>query len=1046
MKHGKALLNVIILAVLLGACNNFFHELIPPDDTLILSFEVEGQLGKAVILGDAVTITVARGTDVRALVPSVRVSSKATLLPVTPGYVSAAFPNAELSETTTRMNRSNDINRHVIDLIKENPDFSAPAVTMPIDFSGPVTMLVVGGMGSIRQYAVYVAEDTGEPKLFGMRFAKYDNPELISDAVCAVDEARASVYVNAVYPAEVDSLSYALVPSFNILGDGFEVDGNRIDSGVGAVRFSPSLGAQTKTITVTRDGISKRYMLTVVFSEDKDSVRSITDFRFNKTDNGYISANAVGSIINTDNTGTITVQVYYSGAKPSKLTPCFISPGTVSAGNVTQASGVNSHDFSSPVEYRVVSRNGMYTRIYTVKTEFINVSGTAPRITAFRFSAALNAELVQDAQGQIIDTTIYIDARYGGSSAPTRLMPEFSAQGVVTVSGSTQVSGASAQDFTQQVMYTVTNPENPGLSRDYWVRCVMIQDTSSYASITSFGFYNEDNRGLGLAEPLIAKIDQITGRINVYAPIGSGLTTKTISPRFIAAGQVSVEGTAQVSGVSGRTFNSPVTYTVVSANGKNSRSYTVSVRELKSPIYVNCNAFGYGDGTSWEDAFRTLKEACEAASQFPEAMSKEIWIAAGTYTPGRTQIDYLPLTANTSYIGGFAGWETDKSQRNVTANIVTISGDIGGGVQVWCLFFTPHTGLIIETSRGPYILDKTYTPINGDLFFEDLHLKNAGMGMEFQKLSGNVEIKNLDLQDIRSNGIFSYNENPTSLRAVNLTAKNIGSIKFTTTTGQAEVILKDSYFENVEGGFWFFGGGCKSVEISNVSINMVDVSSYSDYRVLYIESDKIDIDRVNIDGKNNFNGILIRSQGTVKISNSNIKNCKDTTYSYGVIYNGDDSTAIGASGWEGAGIFIQCKGTTEISNTTIENVTACIGAGIYYCYSTYLNNLAEPDKGNGRDSLTLRNVTIKNAKSIYAPSYFNNCGYGGGLYFYSNGKLNIIDTVMENCQSEVNNGAIYTYSSNNTITNSRFIGCSSPGSFPVLQANKFNAGGYTITP
>jgi len=68
------------------------------------------------------------------------------------------------------------------------------------------------------------------------------------------------------------------------------------------------------------------------------------------------------------------------------------------------------------------------------------------------------------------------------------------------------------------------------------------------------------------------------------------------------------------------------------------------------------------------------------------------------------------------------------------------------------------------------------------------------------------------------------------------------------------------------------------------------------------------------------------------------------------------------------------------------------------------------------------------------------------LYFYSNGKLNIIDTIMENCQSEVNNGAIYTYSSNNTISNSRFIGCSSPGSFKVLDASRFNSGGYTITP
>jgi hypothetical protein len=1040
MKHGIALLKAIIMAVLLGSCNNFFHDLIPPDDTLILSFEVEGQLGGAVISGDTVTVTVAKGTDLGALVPAVRVSGKATLLPVTPGYVGAAFPNADLAEATAQMNRSNDRSRYVMDLIRENPDFNAPPVTMPIDFSGPVAMLVVGGMGSIRQYMVYVVEDTGEPRLLAMRFAKYDNPELISDAVCVVDEAGAAVYANAVYPAEMDYLSYALIPSFSMLGDGFEADGNRIVSGVGAVRFSPSLGAQSKTITITRDGISKNYALIVVFTEDADSVRSITDFRFNKTDNGGISANAVGSIINTDNTGAITVQVYYSGAKPARLTPGFISPGTVSVGGVTQISGANSHDFSSPVEYRVVSRNGMYTRIYRVKVEFIDISGAAPRITAFRFSAALNGELVQDTQGQIIEGTIYIDARYGGDSVPEKITPEFSAQGIVTVSGSVQVSGASAQDFAQPVKYTVTNPENPNLSRDYWVRCAMIQDASSYAAITSFGFYPEDNPGF--ANEMTGRIDQINGMITVYAPAGSGATGRMMIPRFTASGQVNVKGTAQVSGVSGRMFDAPVTYTVVSANGRNRREYAVSVREPKSPIYVNRNAYGFGDGSSWKDAFTNLKEACEAVAEFPEAMTKEIWIAAGTYTPGRTPEEYFPVTANTKYIGGFAGWETDKGQRNIAANTVTISGDLGGGVKADYLFRVNSSGFNFNDEE-----------MIGDFFFENLHLKNVGVGIELPNLSGNVEINNLDLQDIDAVGIYCRSRHLFNMRASNITAKNIGGRPifclpgfYSSETGQAEFILKDSYFENVSDGLYirFLNEDARtSIELSNVSINMIDYFLYGYYSnfALTIEADKIDIDRVNIDGGTKAGGIEIASKDTVKISNSNIRNCIDTSWVSGMDY-GD--YVIGEYGWEGAGVYINCKGTTEISNTVIENVEACIGAGIYYSYSN--RHDSSGDKGNGGDSLTLRNVTIKNAKAIYAPSAGNPCGYGGGLYFYSNGKLNIIDTVMENCQSEVNNGAIYTYSSNNTITNSRFIGCSSPGGYPVLQANRFNSGGYTIMP
>jgi hypothetical protein len=947
MKHSLAPLSGIILAVLLGSCNNFFHELIPSDDTLILSFEVEGQLEKAVILGDTVMVTVAKETDVGALVPVVRVSGKATLLPVTPDYVSAAFPNAELAEAIIQMNRSNDRNRYVIDLIKANPDFNVPAVTMPIDFSGPVTMLVIGGMGSIRQYTVYVAKDTGDPRLFSMRFAKYDNAELISDAVCVVDEARASVYVNAVYPAEIDNLSYALIPSFSMLGDGFEVDGNEIVSGVDAVRFNPYLGEQTKTITITRDGISKNYALTVVFTEDADSVRSITDFRFNKTDNDGISANAVGSITNTDNTGTITVQVYYSGAKPTRLTPSFISPGTVSVGGVTQISGANSHDFSSPVEYRVVSRNGMYTRIYTVKAEFINISSAAPHITAFRFSAALNGELVQDAQGQIIDGTIYIDARYGGDSAPTRLMPEFSAQGIVTVSGSVQVSGASAQDFTRQVMYTVTNPENPNLSRDYWVRCVMIQDTSSYAAITSFGFYPEDNPGL--ENEIAGKIDQINGKITVYAPAGSGVTDRMMIPRFTASGQVNVKETAQVSGVSGRMFDAPVTYTVVSANGRNTRNYAVSVREPKSPIYVNCNAYGLGDGSSWENAFTTLKGACEAAAEFPEAMSKEIWIAVGTYTPGRTQEDYLRLTANTSYIGGFAGWETDKSQRNVTANTVTISGDLGGGVYAQNLFSAPYTVVIYETSQGPYHY-KNHTEINGGLLFEDLSMEEAKAEEDIYRIRGDGAIY-ANLSPQAQVGVTRVNiknctdglqiANGGGIRIENMTLRDITGYGIQIVGMSGEAFFSDIKMNNIGSNSLAYNGSNHSVTsitlqnsefvscdygatlVAQTSITSIHVSNTTflnmrNGRALFMGTDggDVTVDRVTIDGViSGSDNVLSIQSGAAVISNTVVKNCKSA----------------------GQVIFIySIKRGLEITNTIIENCIVSGGSsGVLACYNGY---------------------------------------------------------------------------------------------------------------
>jgi len=720
MKNVIRVLTVIIAVFALATCNNFFHDLIPPDDNIILSFEVDGQIGEAEISDNSIIVTVEKGTEIHSLIPRIKVSNKATLFPVTLDYVQAAFPNANLAEAAMKMSRTTDLVTAVTDLIKENPNFNVPSLNIPFDFTGPVTILVMSGQGNIRQYIVNVVEDSGNPKILNMRFSKYNNPELVSDALCGFNGKN--IWVYALYPAEMrDELSFALVPSFEILGEKLE-----IDIGTYTVDYAEITSSETpvqyrkyfntpfaKNIKVTRNGIEETYTLYVIFSEDPDSIRSITDFRFTVDDNSDIASNAVSLIVNNDNTGTISVQVYYTGAKPSTLIPRFISPGTVSVGNNTQTTGVNSHDFSSPIQYRVVSRNGLYVRTYTVKTEFINITGNMPSIMSFKFSVALNPELVQDSQGQISNGSIFIEARYGGTDVPENIAPEFTADGIVKVSGSVQVSGASSQNFMRKIKYTVENPQYSGLTRDYWVECSMIRDTSSYAAITSFSFHPDDNGGYencGLTEETYAKIDHAMGIITVYVTAGHGITTKILSPRFTAAGQVSVGGTPQVSGQSGQMFDSPITYTVVSPNGNNKRTYIVNLKELQSTVFVNASATGLNDGTSWENAFVNLKDACDLVALVPEDMPKEVWIAKGTYKPkGTTSSDYFPLVSSTSYIGGFAGYETNKNQRNPSANPVIISGNSGNSY----LFYRQDSGVALDWDYE-YILWEKHRKYNAD--------------------------------------------------------------------------------------------------------------------------------------------------------------------------------------------------------------------------------------------------------------------------------------------------------------------------------------------
>jgi len=98
---------------------------------------------------------------------------------------------------------------------------------------------------------------------------------------------------------------------------------------------------------------------------------------------------------------------------------------------------------------------------------------------------------------------------------------------------------------------------------------------------------------------------------------------------------------------------------------------------LAARIYVNRNANGAGDGTSWDDAYNYLQDALAAA-----ANGDEIWIVEGVYKPdegsGVTLGDRtatFQLRNGVALYGGFpsggADWEyrDQKSSRSDSDSI-----------------------------------------------------------------------------------------------------------------------------------------------------------------------------------------------------------------------------------------------------------------------------------------------------------------------------------------------------------------------------------------
>ncbi|BDS15269.1 T9SS type A sorting domain-containing protein [Aureispira anguillae] len=98
--------------------------------------------------------------------------------------------------------------------------------------------------------------------------------------------------------------------------------------------------------------------------------------------------------------------------------------------------------------------------------------------------------------------------------------------------------------------------------------------------------------------------------------------------------------------------------------------------------YVNSSATGANNGNSWMDAFYTLQDAINTATN-----GDTIWVATGVYYPTQdTTGNIFPIdnrnktffiAKNIKLFGGFIGTETQVSQRDVMMNPTTLSGDFG---------------------------------------------------------------------------------------------------------------------------------------------------------------------------------------------------------------------------------------------------------------------------------------------------------------------------------------------------------------------------------
>ena len=92
-------------------------------------------------------------------------------------------------------------------------------------------------------------------------------------------------------------------------------------------------------------------------------------------------------------------------------------------------------------------------------------------------------------------------------------------------------------------------------------------------------------------------------------------------------------------------------------------------------FYVNANATGANNGTTWANAFNKLQDALVLGASCPF----QVWVAEGTYRPavGTNRDSSFVMRNNLAIYGGFTGTETQLSRRNWVTNETILSGDIG---------------------------------------------------------------------------------------------------------------------------------------------------------------------------------------------------------------------------------------------------------------------------------------------------------------------------------------------------------------------------------
>jgi hypothetical protein len=198
---------------------------------------------------------------------------------------------------------------------------------------------------------------------------------------------------------------------------------------------------------------------------------------------------------------------------------------------------------------------------------------------------------------------------------------------------------------------------------------------------------------------------------------------------------------------------------------------TAFIAQAQTTRYVNFAATGSNDGSSWTNAYTNLQTAIAASST-----GDILWVAQGTYKPHASDVTVSFSINGLSLYGGFAGGETNLSQRDVINHPTILSGDLNGDdVGLTNNYENSYHVVLVQSSGNVSVIDG-FTVIGG----------NANGGVGDPRLGGGIKISDGTATTLKIyNCILKYNK-----------GANGGGLYVYSTTGAHTVLVENCVFDN----------------------------------------------------------------------------------------------------------------------------------------------------------------------------------------------------------------------------------------------------------